>query len=386
MLFDWLIVGAGFTGATLAERLASQLNQTVLIIDQRNHIGGNAYDYVNQHGILVHKYGPHVFRTNSEKIWRYLSRFTTWRPYEHRVLAVLDEKEIPVPFNLNSLHALFLGNEAKRLENLLLNRYGKGTKVPVLKLVEDADPKLKKLGKFIYDKIYYGYTVKQWDLRPEDLDASVTGRVPVSISWDDRYFQDKYQAMPKFGYTHLFQEMLSHPNITVLTNTSYRSISETAKFNRIIYTGAVDVFMDFVHGELPYRSLHFREVTLEQDWWQRVGTVNYPNDHRFTRITELKHLTGQSSSKTTLMFEFPQPHIREKNEPYYPIPRPDNRDRYNRYLRDVNRLNGTVFFAGRLGDYRCYSMDQAVGRALTMFESEIARVSSRNRCPEAILV
>jgi UDP-galactopyranose mutase len=374
MQFDWLIVGAGFTGATLAQCLATELDQTVLIIDQRNHVGGNAYDYVNQHGILVHKYGPHVFRTNSEKIWRFLSRFTTWRPYEHRVLAVLDEKRIPVPFNLHSLHAVFPENEAKRLENLLLNRYGTGTKVPVLKLVEDPDPKLKKLGEFIYKQIYCGYTLKQWDLRPEDLDASVTGRVPISISWDDRYFQDKYQAMPEFGYTRLFEKMLSHPNITVVTNTSYRTIAGTAKFNRMIYTGAVDAFMDFVHGQLPYRSLHFAEVTVEQEWWQDVGTVNYPNVHKFTRISELKHLTGQSSPKTTLMVEFPQAHIAGQNEPYYPVLRPENRDRYRLYVRDVNKLNRTVFFAGRLGDYRCYSIDQAVARAITLFDNELARI------------
>ncbi len=374
MLFDWLIVGAGFTGATLAQRLASELNQTVLIVDQRAHIGGNAYDYVNEHGILVHKYGPHVFRTSSDKIWQYLSQFTTWRPYEHRVLAVVDGRRIPVPFNLNSLHALFAEKDAKHLENLLLTRHEEGTKVPILKLVADSDPELRSLGEFIYDKIYYGYTVKQWDLKPEEVDPSVTGRVPVSISWDDRYFQDKYQAMPELGYTHLFQEMLSHPNITVLTKTSYQAVAGSVKFNRLIYTGAVDAFMDFVHGELPYRSLRFRQLTVEREWWQEVGTVNYPNDHKFTRITEQKRLTGQNSPKTTLMIEFPQPHIQGKNEPYYPIPRPKNRERYNLYLREANKLNGTLFFAGRLADYKCYSMDQAVARALALFENELAQI------------
>lgn len=373
MKVDWLIVGAGFTGAVLAERIASQLDQKVLIVEKRNHIGGNAYDYYNEHGVLVHKYGPHIFHTNSKKVWDYLSQFTEWRPYYHRVLASVEGKLVPVPFNLNSLYALFPPKYAERLEEKLICSYGFGVKVPILRMREAEDPELRFLADYIYRNVFYGYTLKQWELKPEELDPSVTGRVPVYISRDDRYFQDTYQAMPKHGYTSMFNRMLLHKNIKVLLNTNYREIVDEIHFNRMIYTGPVDAYFDYIYGPLPYRSLQFKFVTLEEEWHQSVGTINYPNEYDFTRITEQKYLTGQQSPRTTLVLEYPQAYqpVNSHCEPYYPIPREDNRAIYGLYDREIKKLLGTVLFAGRLADYKYYNMDQAVARALKLFEEEI---------------
>lgn len=373
MKVDWLIVGAGFAGCTLAERIASQLDQRVLLVERRDHIGGNAYDYYNEHGILVHEYGPHIFHTNSKKVWDYLSQFTEWRPYFHHVLAVVDGKKVPVPFNLNTLYALFPHRYASKLEDLLLEHYPFGVRVPILKLRTSASGDLRSLADYIYEKIFYGYTLKQWETKPEELDPSVTGRVPVSINRDDRYFQDTYQAMPKLGYTPMFRRMLKQPNIKLLLNTDYREVTDMVKFNRIVYTGPIDAFFDYVHGPLPYRSLRFECQTVDQEWYQEVGTVNYPNEYDCTRITEQKYLTGQRSSKTTVMVEYPQRYTPGENEPFYPMPCERNRQLYNLYLDEVRKLNGTVIFAGRLADYKYYNMDQVVARALSVFEKEVVR-------------
>ena len=368
MKFDWLIIGAGYSACVLAERLATQLAQRVLIVEQRNHIGGNAYDYYNEHGILVHKYGPHIFHTKSEKVWDYLSQFTEWRYYYHHVLGVIEGKKVPIPFNLNTLYALFPPRYAEKLENQLLENFGFGVKVPILKLREMKIGDLDFLADYIYKNVFLNYTTKQWNLKPEELDRGVTGRVPVYISRDDRYFQDRYQAMPKLGYTEMFRKMLDHPNIKVLLNSDYREIINDVHFNRLICTGPIDTFFDYQHGELPYRSLRFEFESLDREWYQEVGTVNYPNEYDITRITEQKYLSGQTLSKTTLVKEFPQAYIPGKNDPYYPIPREENRDRLNLYLKEAEKLNGTVLFAGRLGDYKYYDMDQAVARALGIFE------------------
>ncbi len=375
MKVDWLIVGAGFTGCVLAERIATQLNQRVLIVERRNHIGGNAYDYYDEHGILIHRYGPHIFHTNSKKVWIYLSKFTEWRPYYHRVLAVVDGKKVPVPFNLNSLYILFPQRYAEKLEELLIKSYGFGVKVPILKMRENSEGELRFLADYIYEKIFYGYTLKQWEFKPEELDPSVTSRVPIYISRDDRYFQDAYQAVPKHGYTRMFQQMLQHPNIKILLNTDYREIIEEVKFKRMIYTGPIDEYFDFIHGELPYRSLNFDFVHYENDFFQEVAQVNYPNEYAFTRISEFKHITGQCSSGTTVAYEYPEPFIRGVNEPYYPIPREEYIERYKLYLEEAKKLNGTVIFVGRLADYKYYNMDQAVARALSVFEKEICLLS-----------
>ncbi|MGD1863227.1 MAG: UDP-galactopyranose mutase [Phormidesmis sp.] len=373
MKFDWLIIGAGYSACVLAERIATQMEQRVLIVEKRSHIGGNAYDYYNEHGHLVHKYGPHIFHTKSKPVWRYLSQFTDWRPYYHHVLAVVEGKKVPLPFNLNTLYALFPPRYAEKLEALLLENFGFGKKVPILQLKERQQTDLAFLADYIYDNVFLRYTQKQWDLKPEELDSGVTARVPIYISRDNRYFQDPYQAMPKHGYTAMFQRMIAHPLIKVLLNTNYKEIIDTVSFDRAVCTGPIDEFFDFSHGEMPYRSIDFRFETLNQESFQEVGTVNYPNDYDITRITEQKYLTGQVSPKTTIIREFPQAYIPGRNDPYYPIPKAENRDRLSLYLKEAKKLNGSVLFAGRLGDYKYYNMDQAVTRALGVFEKEIAR-------------
>ncbi|MEM9905620.1 MAG: UDP-galactopyranose mutase [Cyanobacteria bacterium P01_D01_bin.44] len=368
MKFDWLIIGAGYSACVLAERLATQLGQRVLLVERRNHIGGNAYDDYNEHGILVHKYGPHIFHTKSKKAWDYLSKFTQWRPYYHHVLGVIEGKKVPIPFNLNTLYALFPPRYAEKLENLLLKNFGFGVKVPILKLRESTSGDLAFLADYVYENIFLHYTAKQWGLKPEELDRGVTGRVPVYISRDNRYFQDRYQAMPRLGYTEMFRQMLDHPNIKVLLNTDYREIIDDIRFNRLVCTGPIDAFFDYCHGELPYRSIRFQFETRDQEWHQEVGTVNYPNDYDITRITEQKYLSGQTSPKTTLVMEYPEAYIPGKNDPYYPILNEKNRAQLALYQREAEKLNGSVLFAGRLGDYKYYDMDQAVVRALGLFE------------------
>ncbi len=369
MRVDWLIVGAGFTGAVLAERIASQLDQKVLVVDRRNHIGGNAYDFYDEHGVLVHKYGPHIFHTNSRKVWDYLSQFTEWRPYYHQVLASVEGKLVPVPFNLNSLYALFPPKYAERLEERLVCAYGFGVKVPILKMKEAEDAEIRFLADYIYRNIFYGYTLKQWGLKPEELDPSVTGRVPVYISRDNRYFQDTYQAMPRHGYTVMFQRILDHKNIKVLLNTDYSEIAKEVHFKRMVYTGPIDEFFEFSEGPLSYRSLRFEFLHLSEEWHQSVGTLNYPNDYDFTRITEFKRLSGQVCPGTTLVVEYPEAYNPMVNEPYYPVPREENQLLYKIYKELAQKeLGGRIIFAGRLGDYRYYNMDQAVARALMLFD------------------
>lgn len=371
MKVDWLIVGAGYTGCVLAERIASQLDQTVLLVDRRGHVGGNAYDYHNEQGILIHKYGPHIFHTNSERVWEYLCQFTAWRSYEHRVLGVVEGQKVPVPFNLTSLERLMPRAQAERLEARLIELYGAGGHVPILRMREAQDADVRRLADYVYTQIFHTYTLKQWGLAPEQLDPSVTGRVPVRISRDDRYFQDTYQAMPAEGYTAMFGRMLAHPNIEVRVDTDYKTIAGEVRFNRMIYTGPIDAYFDYLHGPLPYRSLRFDFQTVDSEWFQEVGTVNYPNDVPYTRITEFKHLTGQNAPNTSVVTEYPQPHLPGENEPYYPVPREENRERYVRYQREADRLRPAVLFAGRLADYRYYNMDQAVARALKVFEDDV---------------
>lgn len=326
MKVNYLIVGAGFTGSVIAERIASELNKSVLIVEKRNHIGGNAYDYYNQDGILVHKYGPHIFHTNSSRVWNYLSKFTQWRPYFHRVRAQVEGKKIPVPFNLNSIYKCFPPNMAKDVVSLLINEYGYGKKIPIIKLRKKAKGKLKFMAQYIYNNVFLGYTKKHWDLEPEELAPTVISRVPVFISKDNRYFQDRYQGLPLLGYTQLFRNMLDHCNIKILLNTNYKEIVHDISFDRIIYTGPADYFFDYMYGKLPYRSIQFKYKTLNVKKYQEVGVINYPNEYGFTRVTEFKHLTGQKKSKTTTVAEYPEAHKAGKNEPYYPIPTDDNRN------------------------------------------------------------
>lgn len=376
-MFNSIIIGAGYAGLVLAERLASQENEQVLVIEQRNHIGGNAYDHFDKHGVLVHKYGPHIFHTRSKEVWDYLFQFTEWHYYEHRVLAKIDGKEVPIPFNLNTIAEVFPSNMADRIQQKLVKLLGYNVKVPILKLREQDDEDLKFLADYVYEKVFLHYTLKQWGIGPEDLDPTVTGRVPVYISRDNRYFQDKYQGLPKFGYTEMFKKMADHPNIHLLTNTRYQdvlTISEEGNtlfgqpFNgKIIYTGMIDELFDFCYGELPYRSLRFEYDTYDMNYKQSVGQLNSPNGYDFTRITEFKYLTGQQHPKTTLAREYPEAYKRGENTAYYPIIADENQKKYKQYKKRAEALQN-VHLVGRLAEYKYYDMDGVVATALKLYK------------------
>ncbi|MCJ2121686.1 UDP-galactopyranose mutase [Methylobacterium sp. J-077] len=370
----WIIVGAGFTGAVVAERIASVLDERVLVVDRRDHIAGNAYDYRGENGLLIHKYGPHIFHTNSKRVWDYLSRFTEWRNYFHKVLGHIDGQLVPVPFNLNSIAQLFPSGMADRLSEKLVARYGFGTKVPILKMRADADEDLKFLSDYVYRKVFETYTLKQWELRPEELDPSVSARVPVHVSRDDRYFQDSYQAMPVDGYTAMFRKILNHQNISVELSTNYKDVCGDFKSARVIYTGPIDEYFNYSHGQLPYRSLQFKHVPYSQEFAFPVGTVNYPNEFDFTRVTETKHLTGDRGPLSLLTQEYPEAYVPGTNEPYYPIPTTATSEALRPYRNLARELDGQVWFAGRLGDYAYYNMDQACARAIALFDKQIAPV------------
>ncbi|HWG84080.1 MAG TPA: UDP-galactopyranose mutase [Deinococcales bacterium] len=358
-MFDYLIVGAGYAGSVLAERLATQLDKKVLIVDKRDHIGGNAYDEYDDAGILIHPYGPHIFHTNSLDVFEYLSQFTAWRQYQHRVLASVDGQLLPIPINLDTVNRMYGLN----LTSFQLEEFFASVAEPRDRLVTSEDVVVSKVGRELYEKFFRGYTRKQWGLDPSELDASVTARVPTRTNRDDRYFTDKYQAMPLHGYTRMFRNMLAHPNIKVLLNTDYRDVIDFVPFDRMIYTGPVDAFYDYRYGALPYRSLEFRHETLTQSNYQPVGTVNYPNEYQYTRITEFKHLTGQAHDLTSIVFEYP----RAEGDPYYPVPQPENAALYKRYEEDA-KAERKVRFVGRLATYRYYNMDQVVAQALATFE------------------
>jgi len=358
-MFDYLIVGAGYAGSVLAERIANELGLKVLVVDKRHHIGGNAYDTYNEHGILIHPYGPHIFHTNSREIFEYLSRFTPWRPYEHRVLASVDGQLLPIPINLDTVNKLYnLNLTSEELEGWFAARAEKKERI-----LTSEDVVVSKVGRELYEKFFRGYTRKQWDLDPSQLDATVTARVPVRTNRDDRYFTDKYQAMPLYGYTRMFENMLHHPNIKVMLGTDYREIVNLVPWRRMIYTGPIDAFYNFKYGKLPYRSLEFAHETLPQRWFQPVGTVNYPNEQPYTRITEFKHLTGQRHEFTSIVYEYP----RAEGDPYYPIHASEPKAIYKKYEEEAKRET-KVRFVGRLATYQYYNMDQIVGQALATFE------------------
>ncbi|MBD1933565.1 MULTISPECIES: UDP-galactopyranose mutase [Cyanophyceae] len=358
-MFDYLIVGAGFAGSVLAERLASQAGKKILIVDKRSHIGGNAYDHYNDEGILVHKYGPHIFHTNSRQVFEYLSNFTEWRSYEHRVLASVDGQLVPIPINLDTVNKLYgLNLTSFQLEEFFASV---AEKKEYIRTSEDVV--VSKVGRELYEKFFRGYTRKQWDLDPSELDKSVTARVPTRTNRDDRYFTDTYQAMPLHGYTRMFEKMLSHPNIKIMLNTDYREIQQIMPYREMIYTGPVDAYFDFRYGKLPYRSLEFKHETLNQPNYQPTGTVNYPNEQLYTRITEFKYLTGQEHPKTSLVYEYP----RAEGDPYYPVPRPENAEVYKKYKELADATPG-VHFVGRLATYKYYNMDQVVAQALSIHE------------------
>ena len=358
--YDHLIVGAGYAGSVLAERLASQHGARILLIDRRPHIGGNAYDEPNEAGILYHKYGPHIFHTNSEQVVEYLSQFTEWRPYEHRVRAVVRDKLVPIPINRTTLNKLF-GLDLKTDEEAA--EYLASRAEPVDEIRTSEDVVVNAVGRELYELFFQGYTRKQWGLDPSELDKSVTSRIPTRTNTDDRYFTDAFQAMPRDGYTKMFERMLDHPLIDIRTGVDFRDVRDEVDAGHIIYTGPIDEYFDFRFGRLPYRSLKFDHRTLEQDRFQEVGTVNYPSpDVPYTRISEYKHLTGQEHPRTTITYEYPS----AEGDPYYPVPREENQQLYKKYeaLADATP---DVTFVGRLATYRYYNMDQIVGQALATF-------------------
>lgn len=356
-MFDYLVVGAGFSGAVVAAQMARNFGKRVMLVDRRPHVGGNAYDHLDKAGILVHKYGPHIFHTNSKDVFDYLSLFTEWRDYEHRVLASVGGQLVPIPINLDTVNALHgLKLTADEMEAYLEKI---AEKPAAIRTSEDVV--LSRVGRDLYEKMFRGYTRKQWGLDPSQLDASVTARIPVRTNRDDRYFTDTYQAMPLHGFTRMFENMLDHPNITIVLNTDYRDVMDSVRYRELVYTGPVDDFFDYRFGKLPYRSIRFRHETADAERLQPVAVINYPNDHEYTRVTEFKHLTGQVHSKTSVVYEYPC----AEGDPYYPVPRPENALLYKQYEALAVRTPG-IHFVGRLATYKYYNMDQVVAQALTL--------------------
>lgn len=381
--YDVIVVGAGFSGSTIAERIANLSNKKVLIIDKREHIAGNMYDYVDQNGILIHKYGPHLFHTNLDNVYEYLSNFTNWFNYEHKVLGKVKNNLVPIPFNLTSIEKTFDKEKSDRLKKILLEKFELNKKIPILELKKVDNPEINELAEFIYENVFLYYTMKQWGQTPDEIDPNVTNRVPVYLSEDDRYFQDKYQSMPDGGYTKLIEKMLDNQNIDIKLNTDAKDLIKI-KDNKIyvdnklyngivIYTGALDELLDYKYGSLPYRSLNFDFEEIDKEYYQPVGTVNYPTkEDKFTRITEYKHMTMKncSSPKTVIMREYPCKYDKDSdvgNIPYYPIVNDNNIELYNKYLNDVNKIKG-LYLLGRLAQYKYYNMDLVIDEALKLYE------------------
>jgi UDP-galactopyranose mutase len=359
-MYDYLIVGAGFAGSVLAERLSNVLGKRVLLIDKRRHVGGNAYDYLNDDGVLVHKYGPHIFHTNSRYVFDYLSNFTDWRPYEHHVKVSTHGRLVTFPINLNTIRELY--NLSLTAEQMLAFLEERAEAVDTITTSEDII--VSQIGRELYELFFRGYTRKQWGLDPSQLDATVAGRIPVRTNTDDRYFTDEFQVMPKDGYTRMFERMLANPLIELHLGIDFHTIKESVTYKNIIYTGPIDAYFSYKFGKLPYRSLEFDFQTMDTNLYQTSGTINFPNDHEYTRITEFKHLTGQEHPKTTVCYEYP----RADGDPYYPIPRPVNAALYAKY-KELADATPNVLFVGRLGTYKYYNMDQVVAQALAIFSN-----------------
>jgi UDP-galactopyranose mutase len=379
-MFDYLIVGAGFAGSVLAERLAADAGKKVLVVDKRPHIAGNAYDEYNDDGVLVHRYGPHIFHTNSREVWDYLGRFTAWRPYEHRVRASVDGMLLPIPINLDTINQLY----GLSLTSLQVDDFFRSVAEPREPVRTSEDAVVSRVGRELYEKFFRSYTRKQWGMDASELDAAVAARVPARTSRDDRYFTDTYQAMPLHGYTRMFQNLLAHPNIKVMLNTDYREVEGLIPYREVVFTGPVDEYFNFCYGKLPYRSLHFKHETVGREVFQPAPVVNYPNEHPYTRITEFKYLTGQEHPKTSIVYEYPC----DEGDPYYPVPRPENAELYRKYRALAEETEG-VWFVGRLATYRYYNMDQVVAQALSTYRKIIGLKSTtnhaRNRVPTAEL-
>jgi len=365
MMYDYLIVGCGFAGATLAERIANELGKSVLIVDRRNHVGGNAYDFTDRNGIRVGKYGAHIFHTNSAKIWNYVARFAEFNGYVHTVDAFIDGQLYPLPLNLQTINKFFGTDLTEQTVEAFLK--SKSLKIKNPKTAEEMV--LSKVGRELYEAFYQNYTIKQWGLHPRELDASVTARLPIRFNEDCRYFTDRWQGIPREGYENLFRNLLNFPGIEVLLNTSFRLVESAVQFDKLIFTGPIDEFFDYGFGKLPYRSLSFEFERFEREYFQHKAVVNYPNEQFFTRIVEYKYFYQQKSPYTTISKEYP---CWNDQEPYYPVPNPANREVYGRYRKMADKLK-SVYFCGRLATYKYLNMDQCIGQALSLFEKQISR-------------
>lgn len=378
--YDVVVVGSGFAGATIAERFAND-GKTVLIIEKRDHIGGNMYDYVDENGVITHKYGPHLFHTNLDNVYEYLTKFGEFFKYEHRVLGKVKDKLVPIPFNLTSIEESFDKETSEKLKNILIKEYGMEKKVPILELRQNSDKDINELANFIYENVFLHYTMKQWGQKPDEIDPAVSNRVPVFVSYDDRYFQDKYQYMPVGGYTKIFEKMLDNENIDIKLGTDCLDVLsfddgkvylDGEEFvGKVIYTGAIDELFKYVYGSLPYRSLVFDFETKDMEYYQPVGTVNYPTkEDKFTRITEYKHMTMENAKtdKTTIMREYPCSFELGKDmTPYYPINNENSQELYNKYLSLVNEYPN-LYLLGRLAQYKYYNMDLIINEALKLYD------------------
>jgi len=380
-MYDFVVVGAGLSGVVIAERVA-QKGKKVLLIDKRTHIGGNCYDYWDKNGVCVHRYGPHLFHTTQKKVWDYLSAFTEWNNYSHRVLAQVDGKKVPLPVNLNTIDALFSTRYAGSIKSALIDEFGFGAKVPILELRKSDKSQLKMFAEYVYEKIFLNYNLKQWGMKPEELDPTVSGRVPILVSRDDRYFRDQYQGIPKLGYTAMFGCMIKSKNINLMLNTRSDDVLDIdierkkvklfgKKFSgNVIYTGMIDELCGYKFGRLKYRSLNFEFEEIDNDFFQESMVVNYPNDYEFTRIIEAKHIYETKTLKTVIVREYPVAFKSGLNEPYYSFITKEYvqlATKYKEYVKSLEQL--TVL--GRLGNYEYYNMDQAVLNALVIFESKL---------------
>lgn len=369
-MFDSIIIGCGFAGGVLARELAERGNQKVLIIEQRNHIGGNAYDRYDSYGILIHQYGPHIFHTNNHRVYDYLSRFTKWYPYSHEVVGNVYEKIIPIPFNLNTINLVYGEEKGEELKEKLVAAYGMGARIPILELRKSEDPEIKGIADYVYENIFLKYTMKQWGQTPKEIDSSVSGRVPVLVSYDNRYFQDKYQGMPLDGYTKLFDNLLNHENIAIKLNEKITGIDGIPDAGNIIYTGPIDELFACKYGRLPYRSLNFVFENYKIQSYQSHGVVNYTVSEEYTRITEFKKLTGQKSDSTTIVKEYPIPYTGEMGEiPYYSIINKENLALYEKYKELLENKN--IHLLGRLAEYKYYNMDEITLKALELADELI---------------
>lgn len=361
---EYLVVGCGISGSSIANLLSK--DNDVTIIDKRNTIAGNCYDY-RDNNIMVHKYGSHIFHTSDGEVWDFVNLFASFNDYTHHVYAMVDGKKINLPFNLNSIKQCFAQSFSEIITKKLLDNYGYGSKVPISVLMEQKDDDLKILAQFVYEKIFLHYTEKQWGMNPKEIDSSVTARVPIFVSDDDRYFQDKHQGIPSEGYTRMIEKMLNYPNIKLRLNTDFKKINDWNRYDGIFYTGPLDELMDYCYGELPYRSIHFEIETHNTCHYQDNAVINYPNEHDYTRIHEYKYYLNDESDETIIAKEYPEKHSIGSNERYYPIPCDESALLYGKYLEEVKKRYPNMYFLGRLGDYRYYDMDKAIARAISVY-------------------